>query len=310
MKENCATEAAIPQEWERDVLLAPLTSWKIGGPARYFFSPRHPAEAANAYAFAHREKIPLLVLGKGSNLLISDSGWPGLVLALSTHLQQIALHKREDGTFHLRAQAGALLTAVTTLAARAGARGIEKLAGIPGSIGGAVIMNAGAYGSEIGETLQEVVAVDHTGSLRSFSKEEMELGYRKSRFQTGEYLLLEVILELNEGDAHLLPLEIAELLKKRKSTQPLEYPSGGSLFKRPAGDYAGRLIEEAGLKGFRVGDAAISTKHAGFAINLGRATAKDVYQLSEEVIRRVKERSGITLEREQIFVGDFSPQKA
>lgn len=301
-----AAPLSIPHHWQREVPLAPRTSWKIGGAARYFSAPKTVEQAAETYTAAAQLQLPLLVLGKGSNLIISDHGWEGLVLSLADHLQQLELLPRlgNEG-WVLQAEAGALLNTATVLAARNGAAGLERLAGIPGSVGGAVMMNAGAYGATIADTLLKVTACDKEGKQQEFSLEESALGYRQSRFQQGDLLILKAEFQLEKGDPLKLQSEMMGLLVKRKKSQPLEYPSGGSLFKRPEGDFAGRLIEAAGLKGFRVGDAAISTKHANFAVNLGNATAQEVHQLAQEVIRRVELESGIALEPEQLFVGRF-----
>ena len=290
--------------WRRDVPLADRTTWRVGGPADFLFAPETPEQAAAAYAEARSKGIDVLVLGRGSNVVIADAGFRGLVLALSERMTAAALETDpESGALVLRARAGAKLAALAASAVKAGGAGMEKLAGIPGSLGGAVLMNAGAYGAETAAIVRKVVVCDAEGRLSEFPAGECGFGYRESRFKGSDALILEVECRCEPGDPAELRRVMEEHLAMRREKQPLSLPNAGSLFKRPEGDFAGRLVEAAGLKGFRVGDAAISEKHAGFAVNLGRATAADVRKLAEEVQRRVFEHSGVRLETEQIFVG-------
>ena len=292
----------VSDKWLRDVPLAPRTTWRIGGPAKFFFAPETPDEAVEAWSSARQRGIPVLVLGKGSNLVVADEGWPGLALALSDRMNQAEWTRGPSGNLRVRAQAGAKLSALAASAVRSGGAGMEKLAGIPGSLGGAVLMNAGAYGQETAQVVVSVLACDAEGRKFELGADECAFGYRTSRFRDGEFLVLEAGLECAPGEAASLKAEMERHLALRREKQPLELPNAGSLFKRPQGDFAGRLVEAAGLKGFRVGDAAISEKHANFAVNLGHATARDVRRLADEVIRRVRERFGVELETEQIFL--------
>ena len=285
-----------------NIPLAPLISFKVGGPARYFVEPSTSDEFSEAMAWAKQKGLETFILGKGTNLVFSDQGYPGLVLYTGKSFHHIAW----DGN-RVRAQSGALLHTVVTQAVGKGMAGIQHLAGIPGTMGGGTYINAGAFGQELKEVIVSVTSTTRDGQLKVRSNAECGFSYRHSRFFDWDEIILETELELKPGDKEDMQLEMRETLRKRKDKQPLHLPNAGSMFKRPPGQYAGVLIEEAGLKGFRMGGAMISEKHANFTVNAGGATAQDIHDLSSEVIRRVKERSGTTLEREVIFIGEFLP---
>ncbi len=285
-----------------NVPLAPLISFKVGGPARWFCEPASAAAFAEAMAWAKEKKLETFILGKGTNLVFSDRGFPGLVL----YTGRAFTHIEWNGN-RVTAQAGALLHTVVTQAVGKGMAGIQHLAGIPGTMGGGTYINAGAFGQELKDVIVKVVSTTRAGELVARSNAECGFAYRHSRFFDLDEIILETELELAPADAGTLQAEMRETLRKRKEKQPLHLPNAGSMFKRPPGQFAGTLIEQAGLKGFRIGGAMISEKHANFTVNAGGATAQDIHDLSSEVIRRVKENSGTTLEREVIFIGEFLP---
>lgn len=285
-----------------NIPLAPLISFKVGGPARYFTEPSTPLEFSEALAWARQKGLETFILGKGTNLVFSDQGYPGLVLYTGKSFHGI----RWRGNL-VTAQAGALLHTVVTQAVGKGMAGIQNLAGIPGTMGGGTFINAGAFGQELKDVILSVTSATRDGRLVERANGECGFAYRHSRFFDLDEIILETSLELREGNADSLRIEMLETLRKRKEKQPLHLPNAGSMFKRPPGGYAGVFIEEAGLKGFRMGGAMISDKHANFTVNAGGATAQDIHDLTSEVIRRVRDRSGVTLEREVIFIGEFLP---
>jgi UDP-N-acetylmuramate dehydrogenase len=244
--------------------------------------------------------MPLFVMGRGSNLVVSDRGWDGAVVVLGQNLSGAAWAGNRA-----RVQAGTRLTEFVMDAVGRGLSGIEKLAGIPGSVGGAVFMNAGAYGQEFGQCVASVEALSCKGEARVFLPEECGFGYRTSAFRLAGWIVLAAEVELMPADPETLRRSVKEIQAARRDKQPLELPNAGSLFKRPPNGFASKMVDEAGLRGFRVGDAAISEKHAGFAVNLGHATAQQVWDLSCEVIRRIEASHGVTLEREVVFLGRF-----
>jgi UDP-N-acetylmuramate dehydrogenase len=285
-----------------NIPLAPLISFKVGGPARYFAEPSTPLEFSEALAWARQKGLETFILGKGTNLVFSDRGYPGLVLYTGKSFHGI----RWEGN-RVTAQAGALLHTVVTQAVGKGMAGIQNLAGIPGTMGGGTYINAGAFGQELKDVISSVTSATRDGRLMERANGECGFAYRRSRFFDLDEIILETSLDLREEDAGSLRKEMLETLRKRKEKQPLHLPNAGSMFKRPPGRYAGVLIEEAGLKGFRMGGAMISEKHANFTVNAGGATAQDIHDLTSEVIQRVREGSGVTLEREVIFIGEFLP---
>jgi UDP-N-acetylmuramate dehydrogenase len=285
-----------------NIPLAPLISFKVGGAARYFTEPSSPEDFSQALAWARGKGLETFILGKGTNLVFSDRGYPGLVVYTGKSFHGIAW----DGN-RVRAQAGALLHTVVTQSVGLGMAGIQHLAGIPGTVGGGTYINAGAFGQELKEVIVSVTSATMDGRMVTRSNAECGFAYRHSHFFDLNEIILETCMELIPGDRETMQAEMRETLRKRKDKQPLHLPNAGSMFKRPPGQFAGVLIEQAGLKGFRMGGAMISEKHANFTVNAGGATAQDIHDLTSEVINRVKAATGATLEREVIFIGEFEP---
>ncbi|MCI8296940.1 MAG: UDP-N-acetylmuramate dehydrogenase [Lachnospiraceae bacterium] len=276
------------------------TTFRIGGPAKIFVTPEDRRELAAVLALCRKEGCPWTILGNGSNLLVSDSGFAGVVIQIGKGFDQIAIEGEQ-----MAAGAGALLAQAARQACRAGLSGLEFATGIPGTIGGAVVMNAGAYGSEMKDILLSAQVLTEDGSQREVSAGELELGYRTSSILRNGWIVLGVRLRLQKGDPETIGQRVRELTAARKAKQPLEYPSAGSTFKRPEGFFAGKLIQDAGLKGFQIGGAQISEKHSGFVINRGGATASDVMELCRQVSEKVKAQSGVELEMEVKTLGEF-----
>lgn len=276
------------------------TTFRIGGPAEYLVLPQTTEEIADVVKLCRQEEIPWYIVGNGSNLLVADEGVRGVVIQLLRNFNQIQVEGCQ-----IRMQAGAQNAAVAKRALDAALTGFEFAAGIPGTIGGAVVMNAGAYGGEMKDILKEVTVLDPDGMIRRMSAEELELGYRTSIIARKGYVVLEVVIVLKTGDPKEIKAVMDDLKEKRVTKQPLEYPSAGSTFKRPEGYFAGKLIMDAGLRGFSVGGAQISEKHCGFVINKGNATAKDVTELMDETKKIVMEKFGVALEPEVKRLGQF-----
>ncbi len=274
------------------------TSFHIGGSADIFAEPADEEALEIGTVLCRRFEIPYLILGNGSNLLVGDRGIRGAVFSMAG-LSECARNGAE-----ITAGAGIPLMKLSRLAADASLTGLEFAGGIPGSLGGAVFMNAGAYGGEMKAAVRGVRVLTESG-IRSFRGDEMDFSYRHSRIEAEGGVILSAVLSLAEGDPEKIRETMKDLQKRRQDKQPLEYFSAGSTFKRPEGFFAGKLIEDAGLKGFSVGAAQVSEKHAGFVINRGGASAREVRQLMEEVQRRVFERFGVTLEPEVRMVGEF-----
>ena len=273
--------------------LAAHCTFKIGGPARLFVQPVDHAQLCRAVALCKAQGVRYYLLGNGSNILFADEGYDGAVLDISSMQDAVEVH----GT-QLTAGAGVRLSALCKTALEHGLTGLEFACGIPGRVGGAVYMNAGAYGGEIKDVLTAVTFLDENLHLQTLPVQELQLGYRTSIFERCSWCILEAEFTLHPGDAQEIHTAMQEYMRRRKEKQPLEYPSAGSTFKRPVGQFAGKLIEDCGLRGFRVGGAAISEKHCGFVVNLGNATCADVVSLTEQVRQIVLEKTGCTLERE------------
>ena len=290
--------AALGCRVEEKVPLSQLTSFHVGGPADHVITA--PAAAVpSLLQKLNAADIPVLILGNGSNVLASDAGFRGVVLKIAAGEEDI----RREGD-RLCAGAGVSLKQLCLFARDRGLSGLETLYGIPGTVGGAVYMNAGAYGGEIADTLQTVTVTDGHGQILTLSAAEAALNYRRSRFmQTGE-VILSAVFSLSPGDPGQIRERMADCMSRRREKQPLEYPRAGSFFKRPEGHFAGELIDRCGLRGFAVGDAQISEKHAGFLINRGHATCRDILALSDAVCRIVREKTGVQLEREVRTVGE------
>lgn len=288
---------------EQYIFNAPMsehTTFKIGGAADILIFPSSAEQVAQIFRLAREFKIPCTILGNGSNVLVLDNGIRGAVVKFS---DKFFGNFRAEGT-KIFAGAGAKLKEVCSFAAENNLSGMEFACGIPGSIGGAVYMNAGAYDGEMKNVVANVTAVSEAGELKIFSGDELNLGYRQSVFQTNGFAICEVELNLSRGNFDEIKNKMADFTQKRESKQPLELPSAGSTFKRPKGYFAGTLIDNTGLKGLRVGGAMVSEKHAGFVVNVGGATAADVLALIEEVKRRVYEVHGVTLTPEVRIIGE------
>ncbi len=274
------------------------TSWRIGGLADVFVEPTSREELRLAVSYANERSIPLTIIGAGTNILVPDEGIRGVVVKVGSGLDRIYLEENV-----IIAEAGAKLSRVAAVAREAGLGGFEFSAGIPGAIGGAVVMNAGANGASIGVLVKEILLLNMEGCFFKKTKEEMNFAYRSSALQSERAVVVEAAFSCCRRDKEAIREEMEVFIKKRKETQPLHYPSAGSIFRNPPGDSAGRLIEAAGLKGVRVGDAQISTLHANFIINLGAATARDVMALVERARKSVLELFGIELKPEVKVVG-------
>ena len=277
--------------------LARHTTFRIGGPAAVFAEPQTPEEAVRIAEDCRAKDTPLRALGNGSNLLVSDTGVDGVVLS-TAGLREL----RRDGV-RLICGAGVPLSSACVLAQREGLTGLAFAYGIPGTVGGAVLMNAGAYGGEMAQVIESVEFWED-GEVRTLGASELELSYRHSRFSHGHALILRAVLRLTPGDPAAILAEMQELMGRRRDKQPLELPSAGSTFKRPAGAFAAALIDQCGLKGLRVGGAMVSEKHAGFVVNAGGATCADVLALMRQVRGVVQEKTGYLLEPEVEFWGN------
>ncbi len=275
------------------------TTFRVGGPADLLVMPDR-RRFTKVIAYCREHQVPYLVIGNGSNLLCGDGGVEGVVVEIGKRMSAIEVHG-----FQVNAEAGALLSAIATAAAREGLAGFEFAAGIPGSVGGATVMNAGAYGGEMKDILSEVAVLTPEGLEFTVPAVELELSYRHSAIPEQGWIVLAVTLSLAKGRKADINARLEELRKRRSDRQPLEYPSAGSTFKRPEGYFAGKLIEDAGLRGYRVGGAQVSEKHCGFVINTGEATAADIRALMEHIQKTVRENSGVDLEPEVRYIGRF-----
>ena len=276
------------------------TTFKIGGPADYFLVPESGEEAGEIIKICKQTDIPYFILGNGSNLLVGDGGYRGVVIQIYRNMSAVTT----EGTI-ITAQAGALLSSVAAVAKNASLTGFEFAGGIPGTVGGAAVMNAGAYVGEMKDVLVEVTVMDADGNIFTIPAEKLELGYRTSIIKKAGYIVLEAKIRLEEGNQEAIRERMKELTIQRTTKQPLEFPSAGSTFKRPEGYFAGKLVMDSGLRGYQVGGARVSEKHCGFVINAGGATAKDVRTLMENVRDIVYKKYGVTLEPEVKFLGEF-----
>lgn len=268
-------------------------TFRVGGSADFFVTPKNYEELSWVLKCCAKYEMPCYIMGNGSNLLVSDQGYRGVVIQLFRQLNDIQC----EGNV-IRAQAGALLSAVANRALEEKLTGFEFAAGIPGTLGGACVMNAGAYGGEMKDVLKSVTVLTREGERITLQKNELELGYRTSIIAKKDYIVLEAEIELKAGDAEEIKAVMDDLKERRTTKQPLEYPSAGSTFKRPEGHFAGQLIDEAGLRGYQCGGAQISVKHAGFVINTGNATAEDVVNVITHAQEEVLKRNNIKLETE------------
>ena len=293
LQEIVGTEAVCTEE-----PMAKHTTFRIGGPAEVFVQPCAVQEIRDVLQVCRDADVPVTVIGNGSNLLVSDAGIRGVVIRLDHHFQEARV---EDSV--LVAQAGLLLSRLAGLAREHALTGLEYASGIPGTVGGAVIMNAGAYDGEIRDSLQEAVILTKELEEQRIPAEDLDLSYRHSRAMDEGWIVLEATFALRPGDPDAIDARMRELREARIEKQPLEYPSAGSTFRRPKGYFAGKLIMDAGLAGYAVGDAQVSEKHCGFVINRGEATADDVRALIEHVQKTVETKFGVRLEPEVRFLG-------
>jgi UDP-N-acetylmuramate dehydrogenase len=284
----------------RDEPMMKHTSFRIGGPADWFVSPETTGALSETIQFLKAGSVPYFILGNGSNLLVSDDGYRGVVIQIGKNMSDIVV----SGT-NVRAEAGALLSTVASRAAAASLTGMEFAGGIPGSIGGACVMNAGAYGGEMKDILTSVIALFEDGSVRKVPCGELMLGYRSSALMRNGAIVLEAELSLTEGDIGEIRATMDDLRERRVSKQPLDLPSAGSTFKRPEGYFAGKLIMDSGLRGYAVGGAQVSEKHCGFVVNRGGATADDVMTLIRHIQKTVLKNFGVELVPEVRFLGKF-----
>ena len=277
------------------------TTFRTGGPACLFLRPENQDQLKKVMDFVRRLGTDYFVLGNGSNLLVSDEGYDGVIISLSK-FNKVEL----KGSNQIYVEAGAMNSTIASFARDNALTGFEFAAGIPGTIGGAMIMNAGAYGGEMAQVVTEVTVLSPEGEIMVLDNNTMEFGYRTSAIKNKGFIVLSVLLTLKRGKEEEITAQMKELAEKRRDKQPLEYPSAGSTFKRPEGYFAGKLIEDAGLRGFSVGDAQVSEKHCGFVVNKGSASSTDIYNLIKEVQKVVYEKANVRLEPEVIILGKFS----
>lgn len=284
-------------------IFAPLsnhTSFKVGGRCDMLIYPNSLESLAKLHTKCKEVSLNSIILGNGTNVLFTDRGFRGVVFILSNEIGGVTV---EGDT--IVAQAGASLKKLCITALDNGLTGLEFAYGIPGTVGGAVYMNAGAYGGEVKDVIVSVTAADASGNVITFTRDELDMGYRKSIFTDSDYVILSATFKLNDGDRTEIKARMDDLMSRRKDKQPLEYPSAGSTFKRPEGTYAGLVIEQSGLKGYTVGGAQVSEKHANFVINKGGATATDIINLIDDVKKIVKEKTGYDLECEVKLIKDM-----
>ncbi|WP_318709129.1 UDP-N-acetylmuramate dehydrogenase [Candidatus Acetatifactor stercoripullorum] len=276
------------------------TTFRIGGEADCFIELENKEQLLKVQKYLTAIEEPFFILGNGSNILVSDEGYRGVILQIGRKMSQI----RVEGS-RMIAGAGALLSQVAKAALAHGLTGLEFACGIPGTVGGGVVMNAGAYGGEMSQVVAEVTVTSRDGEVLILDNESMEFGYRISTIKNHPFVVTEVAFELEGGDRQLIQEKMEDLAARRREKQPLEYPSAGSTFKRPEGYFAGELIMKAGLRGFQIGGARVSDKHCGFVVNTGRATAADVKDVVDEIRERVKDIFHVELQPEIVFLGRF-----
>lgn len=298
--ETCLYNVVDAAKIQKDEPMKKHTTFRIGGPADYFIMPSNEKELAEAVRVCRKFLIPIYIVGNGSNLLVGDKGFRGAIIQLYKSMGTFQVEGNQ-----ITAQAGCSLAQIANAALDAALTGFEFAAGIPGTLGGAVVMNAGAYGVEMKDVLTSVRVMTEEGEIMELPAEELGLGYRTSIIPEKRYIVLGAVISLTEGKKEEIKAQMDDLRQKRVSKQPLEYPSAGSTFKRPEGYFAGKLIQDSGLKGFTVGGAQVSEKHSGFVINKGNATAADVMELIRQVTAKVKEDTGVTMEPEVKQIGEF-----
>lgn len=290
-----------PENIHIQEVMAAHTTFRVGGPADCLVELENVQQLQNIQHYLHLVGIPYVILGNGSNVLVSDEGYRGVVLQVANRMNRITVEGKR-----IVAQAGALMSQVAKAALENGLTGMEFASGIPGTVGGGVVMNAGAYGGEMSQIVTSVTVVNGEGEIMELENESMEFGYRYSTIRNQPFTVTEVSFELKPGEKDAIKATMDDLSARRREKQPLEYPSAGSTFKRPEGHFAGELIMNAGLRGFQIGGAKVSDKHCGFVINAGNATAADIMALIREVQMCVKEKFHVDLEPEVVFLGKFS----
>lgn len=298
------SEAAGADHILKDEPMSAHTTFRIGGPADYFVVPEDAASLGRGVALCRAEGVDYFITGNGSNLLVGDGGYRGVVFHICHTMDDVAYE--EKGTELLvEAGAGVMLSSLARQVSSKGYTGFEYATGIPGTLGGGVTMNAGAYGGEISDNLLWTELMDETGAVLRLERDRLKLSYRHSVMMEQSLVVLRAGFSFTKGDAMAITEKVAELSRSRKEKQPLEYPSAGSTFKRPEGYFAGKLIQDCGLKGFRVGDAMVSEKHSGFVINVGHATAADVMTLIRHVQQEVDRQFCVRIEPEVRMIGEF-----
>lgn len=278
--------------------MAAHTTFRVGGPADCFLQLENTEQLIRVQRYLNQVGVPFFLLGNGSNLLVSDDGYRGVILQIGQRMSKI-----EVNDCMITAQAGASLAQVARAAMEHGLTGLEFASGIPGTVGGGVVMNAGAYDGEMSQVVVQVNVINSEGEVMELDNSTMEFGYRTSTIKSNPFTVTEVTFRLEKGDREQIKARMDELASRRREKQPLEYPSAGSTFKRPKGYFAGKLIMDAGLRGYQSGGARVSDKHCGFVINTGGATAWDIYDVIREVQERVKEKFNVDLETEVLFLG-------
>jgi len=284
----------------KDEPMSRHTTFRVGGEAEYLVEVPDAKTMAELVKRFNQIGIPYHVIGNGSNLLAGDKGVRGFVLDTSARMRQMSVEGNR-----IKVEAGELLSKVAAKARDAGLSGMEFASGIPGTIGGALVMNAGAYDGEMKQIVEEVTVVGKDGEILRLDNDTMEFGYRTSILKNRPFVVLEAVLKLIPGEREAIQAKMDDFARRRKEKQPLEYPSAGSTFKRPEGYFAGKLIMDAGFRGYRIGGAQVSEKHCGFVINIGNASAADISELIDEVTEGVKEKFGVTLEPEVVRIGEF-----
>ncbi|MDA3884824.1 MAG: UDP-N-acetylmuramate dehydrogenase [Candidatus Delongbacteria bacterium] len=277
-------------------LLSNHTSYKIGGPAKFYVYPKNKEQLIGLLEILKEENVSYFILGKGSNLIVSDNGFKGCIIDLTKYFSEM---KIENGL--MTVGAGALLTTIAFTAIKNSLSGMEELAGIPGTLGGALLMNAGCYGNNISNLVESVSFLNTENKIEELSIDQLKFGYRTSNLKGN--IIIEAKLRLVKGDQTQIKEKTEDFLSKRRESQPLDFPSCGSVFKRPIGNYAGKLIEDAGLKGKSIGGVEVSEKHSGFIVNKGNATARDLKELIELIKYTVSEKFNVMLQEEVIYLG-------
>ncbi|MCI6163606.1 MAG: UDP-N-acetylmuramate dehydrogenase [Lachnospira sp.] len=283
--------------------MSSYTTFRIGGIADYVVTPENEEQLAKLLHLIKEESVDFVVIGNGSNILVSDNGFDGIVIQLGDKFSSFVIKDKDESGVYVDVTAGMRLSRLGNELAAGSIEGFEFATGIPGTIGGAVMMNAGAYGGEIKDIIKSARVMDFDGNVKELSRDELELGYRTSIIAKKNYIVISAVFGLKKGDREKIKSTIKELALKRREKQPLEYPSAGSTFKRPEGYFAAKLIEDAGLKGLSVGGAQVSEKHAGFVINKKDAKAMDVIRLTDEIKEKVYDKFGVKLELEIKKIG-------